>query len=119
MTTPTQSNSVQFPNKSRDPRANRVDHADYTDCTDYADNERTLHEASPSTGWRETAEILDVPDAHAVEPVDAYACGALGCHADEDLRRVDCDGRERVLCPDHARDFLDTDAPTDREVMPA
>jgi len=29
-----------------------------------------LTEPSPSTGWRETAVILDAPNAYAVEPVE-------------------------------------------------
>lgn len=28
------------------------------------------HAPSPSTGWRETAALLDAPNAHAVEPVE-------------------------------------------------
>lgn len=71
------------------------------------DTEPTVLEPSPSTGWRETAALLDAPNAHAVEPVDAYGCTALDCTADQDLRRVTRDdGTRRVLCPRHARDFL-------------
>jgi len=69
--------------------------------------EPTIPEPSPSTGCRETAALLDAPNAHAVEPVDAHGCTALDCTADQDLRRVDRDdGTRRVLCPTHARDFL-------------
>ena len=40
-------------------------------------------------------------------PADAHACGALGCRRTEELRRViHDDGRERVLCPTHARYFV-------------
>jgi hypothetical protein len=70
------------------------------------DDDQTALEASPSTGWRETARALDAPGAHDVEPVDAGGCGALGCHADDPLVRVTTNGDRRVLCPDHAADFL-------------
>lgn len=44
-------------------------------------------------------------------PADAYACGALDCRRTEDLRCVtNVAGRERVLCPDHARDFVEVSA---------
>jgi len=33
-------------------------------------------------------------------------CGAIGCHTGDDLRRVERAGTVRVLCPEHARDFL-------------
>jgi len=39
-----------------------------------------------------------------MQPV--VACGVQGCHADEDLRQVERDGRQRVLCPAHARRFV-------------
>ena len=44
-------------------------------------------------------------------PADAYACGALGCRRTEDLRCVtNAAERERVLCPDHARYFIEVSA---------
>jgi len=67
--------------------------------------DRDLLEATPSTGYRETDDIF-----HVGEHIEAFACGATGCHTDEDLRRVTKDGRRRVLCPDHARDFLEATA---------
>jgi hypothetical protein len=71
---------------------------------------QTTPEPSPSTDWREIAVLLDCPNAHAVEPVDAFGCTALDCHADQDHYSVtDERGRERILCPDHACDFLDTE----------
>jgi len=66
-------------------------------------------DASLSTGWREIAVLVDAPNAHAVETPGAVACGALGCHASEDLQRVTADNETRVLCPDHAADFLETE----------
>jgi len=69
--------------------------------------DRDHREPSPSTGWRETAEILDAPNAHAVEPVDAFGCSAHGCHASDDLHRVTVKTKQRVLCLDHVADFLD------------
>jgi len=33
----------------------------------HTDDGRIDYETSPSTGWRETAEIMHAPDAHAVE----------------------------------------------------
>lgn len=38
--------------------------------------------------------------------VEAHGCGAIGCHETKHLRRVERDGQVRVLCPEHARDFL-------------
>lgn len=66
--------------------------------------DQTLTEQSPPAGRRELSEELEADDIG--EPVDAIACGALGCHNGEDLRRVTDDGRSRVLCPDHLGDFL-------------
>lgn len=41
-------------------------------------------------------------------PADAYACGALGCRRTEDLRCVtNPEKGERVLCPQHARYFVE------------
>ena len=52
---------------------------------------------------RPDRRLDDVP-----APADADACGALGCRRAEDLRRVRRrDGRGRVLCPDHARYFVE------------
>lgn len=63
---------------------------------------------------------MHAPNAHAVEPVDAYACTALDCTVEQDLRRVDRDdGTRRVLCPRHARDFLGRSGPADQDRDPA
>lgn len=52
------------------------------------------------------------PSTPPGKPVDAFACTALNCHADQNLRRVtDAAGRRRVLCPRHAREFLDSEVP--------
>lgn len=80
--------------------------AEITDSTHRA-TDRDLRERSPSTGWQETAELLDAPHAHDVEPVDAAGCGALGCHTDAPLFQVPTDAGDRVLCPDHAAAALD------------
>ena len=79
----------------------------HTPTNSRIDTEPTLPEASPSAGWRKTAEFLDAPHAHDVEPVDAVGCGALGCHTDAPLFQVPTDAGDRVLCPDHAADALD------------
>ena len=41
-------------------------------------------------------------------PADAHACGALGCRRTKDLRCVmNPEKGERVLCPQHARYFVE------------
>jgi len=72
--------------------------------------DRDHYEPSPSTGWREIAEILHAPRAHAVEPVDADVCGAYGCHHGDHLRAVTGDRGRRVLCPGHAVDYREVTA---------
>lgn len=70
------------------------------------------YEHSPSTGYEAIAEILHAPDAHSVEPPDTTpdVCGAYGCHVDDGLLQVTTPTAERVLCPDHARDFIEVTA---------
>lgn len=58
---------------------------------------------SAETGIGTDAELVG-------RPADAFACGALGCRRTENLRRVTNNGRERVLCPNHARYFVEVDA---------
>jgi len=79
----------------------------HTSTSSAQTTDHDLYEQSPSTGWRETYEVLDATPPDAGEPVEATGCGALGCHHEENLRRVTAgDGRPRVLCPNHIRDFL-------------
>lgn len=61
------------------------------------------YEHSPSTGWRETAEIM-----HAIAGLGR--CDVLGCDRDADpVRVMDTDDalRESVRCSIHAKDFLE------------
>ena len=39
--------------------------------------------------------------------VGAVCCGALGCRAEEGLLSVTVAGEERVLCADHAEEFVE------------
>ena len=39
--------------------------------------------------------------------VDAVCCGALGCRCGEGLLSVTVDGKERVVCPDCAVEFVE------------
>ena len=53
--------------------------------------------------------------AYAVEPAppapNAAACGALGCHRDDDLRRAEHpDHGQRVVCSRHLRELLEANA---------
>jgi hypothetical protein len=65
-----------------------------------------LPDSPPSTGTEEIAEILHAPNVHDVEPIDAVACTANGCHHSTRLFEVTRDGERRVLCPTHTVDFV-------------
>lgn len=56
---------------------------------------------SGGDGRLRTSEEFDV------ESVDAAVCAALGCHTDQRLVRITTEsGNRRVLCREHAADFL-------------
>lgn len=48
----------------------------------------------------------DLPSGAVRFAVDAYCCGALGCHERDGLLRVEQDGETRTLCPYHARRWV-------------
>jgi len=59
-----------------------------------------------STDSHPTTDETHHHDDHS-RAEDAHVCGALGCHASEDLRHYrDGNGRERVLCPPCGKTFL-------------
>ena len=55
-----------------------------------------------------SVDDTDPADSPAVKmtPVDAFGCGAAGCHVRDDLRRVTTPDRTRVLCPEHVAAVL-------------
>ena len=82
-----------------------------TDTQDTAnsriDADRPSPEASPSAGWRETAELMHVT-------AGLEECDVLGCDREgEPLEVVDAGDdtddvlREGVRCSDHAKDLLE------------
>ena len=69
-----------------------------------------VHDTTTTDRTEYEQTTLNEPGGYSVEPVEAAGCGALGCHNGESLLEVtDHDGRRRVLCPDHAADFLRTE----------
>jgi hypothetical protein len=80
---------------------------DTQDTNSRIDADRPSPEASPSAGWRETAELMHVT-------AGLEECDVLGCNRDADpVRVVDGDAdtgdvlREGVRCSDHAKDLLE------------
>ena len=82
-----------------------------TDTQDTAnrriDDDRPTPEASPSAGWRETAELMHVT-------AGLEECDVLGCDREGEPLEVVAAGddtddvlREGVRCSDHANDFLE------------
>jgi len=87
------------------------------------DAERPSPEASPSAGWRETAELMHVGAGR--EECDVLGCHREGEHFDvfaddpatvdaadefdtvDDAADTDDVLREGVRCSDHAKDFLE------------
>ena len=80
---------------------------DTQDTNRRIDAERPTPEASPSAGWRETAELMHVT-------AGLEECDVLGCDREgEPLEVVDAGAdtdavlREGVRCADHSKDFLE------------
>ena len=80
---------------------------DTQDTNSRIDADRPSPEASPSAGWRETAELMHVT-------AGLEECDVLGCDREgEPLEVVDGDPdtgdvlREGVRCSDHAKHFLE------------
>jgi hypothetical protein len=78
---------------------------DTQDTNSRIDADRPTPEASPSAGWRATAELMHVT-------AGLEECDVLGCDREgEPLEVVDGDTddvlREGVRCSDHANDFLE------------
>lgn len=80
---------------------------DTQDTNSRIDADRPSPEASPSAGWRETAELMHVT-------AGLEECDVLGCDREgEPLEVVDAGDdtddvlREGVRCSDHAKDLLE------------
>lgn len=79
---------------------------DTQDTNRRIDADHPTPEASPSTGWRETAALMHVT-------AGLEECDVLGCDREgEPLEVVDDTDtddvlREGVRCADHAKDFLE------------
>lgn len=80
---------------------------DTQDTNSGIDDDRPTPEASPSAGWRATAELMHVT-------AGLEECDVLGCDREgEPLEVVDAGDdtdavlREGVRCSDHANDFLE------------
>ena len=80
---------------------------DTQDTNRRIDADRPSPEASPSAGWRETAELMHVT-------AGLEECDVLGCDREgEPLEVVDAGDdtddvlREGVRCSDHAKDLLE------------
>lgn len=69
------------------------------------------HATSAAAALAVERDATITPEAHPavdVKPVDAYACGALGCRRTENLVQVTIDGYgRRVVCRDvHLHDLV-------------
>ena len=79
---------------------------DTQDTNSRIDADRPSPEASPSAGWRETAELMHVT-------AGLEECNVLGCERDAEPVRVIDDAantdtvREGVRCSDHAKHLLE------------
>jgi hypothetical protein len=69
---------------------------------------RTLTTGSGGSSTAECKSLTDEPRL-SIRQAEAAVCGALGCRATEELRRVDLEGHApRVLCVEHAEHFVAT-----------
>lgn len=62
------------------------------------------------TAIERARQLSDELQVSVTAAVNAAVCGAAGCRETDDLLKLIVDGSQRVLCEDHARDFLEVNA---------
>lgn len=81
-----------------------------TNTHDDSVGKTTKQVALPGVSTDPLAEVLATSvnheDIHAEPASERERCGAIGCRTGEHLAKVDGVRRTRVLCPEHALNFI-------------